>query len=110
LRAGPGSPARDRYLFREGHDGGETPPNNWTSIFGGPAWTRVDQRPDAAELGLTGDRQWYLHLFDTTQPDLDWTREEVHAELRSVLRFWLDRGVDGFRVDVAHGLVKRPGL
>ena len=110
LRAGPGSAARDRYLFREGRDGGETPPNNWTSIFGGPAWTRVDQRPDAAELGLTGDRQWYLHLFDTTQPDLDWSREEVRAELRSVLRFWLDRGVDGFRVDVAHGLVKKPGL
>src|SRR5699024_2649381 len=56
------------------------------------------------------DGQWYLHLFDTSQPDLNWDNPEVHAELESVLRFWLDRGVDGFRVDVAHGLVKAPGL
>lgn len=99
LAAGPGSPERARYLFREGRgeDGGE-PPNNWGSVFGGPAWTRTD------------DGQWYLHLFDTTQPDLDWRNPEVEAMFEDVLRFWLDRGVDGFRVDVAHGLVKEESL
>src|SRR5690606_21556887 len=56
------------------------------------------------------DREWYLHMFDTRQPDLDWSNPEVRAELEDVLRFWLDRGVDGFRVDVAHGMVKAPGL
>ncbi|WP_199422037.1 glycoside hydrolase family 13 protein [Actinotalea solisilvae] len=104
LAAAPGSAERGRYLFRDGRGpGGDEPPNNWTSVFGGPAWTRVVE-PD----GTPG--QWYLHLFDTTQPDLDWTNPEVHAEFESVLRFWLDRGVDGFRVDVAHGMVKAPGL
>jgi len=98
LAAAPGSPERARYLFRDGRDGGETPPNNWPSRFGGSAWTRVT------------DGQWYLHLFDVSQPDLDWTNPEVHAEFESILRFWLDRGVDGFRVDVAHGLIKAPGL
>ncbi len=99
LAAGPGSPERARYLFREGtgEDGSE-PPNNWSSVFGGPAWTRVE------------DGQWYLHLFDTTQPDLDWRNPEVPAMFEGVLRFWLDRGVDGFRVDVAHGLFKEEGL
>ena len=99
LAAAPGSRERDRYLFREGTGpNGELPPNNWQSIFGGPAWTRVP------------DGQWYLHLFDTSQPDLNWDNPEVAAEFESVLRFWLDRGVDGFRVDVAHGLVKVTGL
>lgn len=104
LTAAPGSPERARYIFRDGRgaDGAE-PPNNWTSVFGGDAWTRVTE-PD----GTPG--QWYLHLFDSSQPDLDWTNPEVHEEFRSVLRFWLDRGVDGFRVDVAHGMVKAPGL
>nr|WP_311836067.1 alpha-amylase family glycosyl hydrolase [Cellulomonas fimi] len=99
LAAGPGSPERARYVFRagKGPDGSE-PPNNWTSVFGGPAWTRVD------------DGEWYLHLFDTRQPDLDWEHPEVRTEFEDVLRFWLDRGVDGFRIDVAHGLVKAPGL
>ncbi|MFD3873549.1 alpha-amylase family glycosyl hydrolase [Streptomyces sp. NPDC058623] len=99
LAAGPGSPARERYLFRPGRgaDGGR-PPNDWESVFGGPAWTRV---PD-------GD--WYLHLFAPEQPDLDWEHPEVAAEFASVLRFWLDLGVDGFRIDVAHGMVKAPGL
>ncbi|CAA9404446.1 MAG: GH13_30 / GH13_23 / GH13_17 / GH13_40 / GH13_ 31 / GH13 / GH13_29 / GH13_36 / GH13_16 / GH13_35 / G H13_20 / GH13_4 / GH13_2 / GH13_1 / GH13_21 / GH13 _19 / GH13_37 / GH13_26 / GH13_34 [uncultured Nocardioides sp.] len=91
LAAGPGSPERARYLFRDSADG---PPNNWSSVFGGPAWTQVE------------DGQWYLHLFDSTQPDLDWRNPEVPAMFEDVLRFWLDRGVDGFRVDVAHGLVK----
>ena len=104
LAAGPGSPERDRYLFREGRgvDGTE-PPNNWQSIFGGPAWTRTTD-PD----GTPGE--WYLHLFDSRQPDLDWEHPEVRAEFEAVLRFWLDRGVDGFRIDVAHGMVKAPGL
>ena len=104
LAAGPGSPERARYHFREGKgEHGELPPNNWESIFGGPAWTRTTN-PD----GTPG--QWYLHLFDSKQPDLDWDNPEVRAEFEDVLRFWLDRGVDGFRVDVAHGMVKAPGL
>ena len=98
LAAEPGSPARDRYVFRDGAGrGGNRPPNNWQSIFGGPAWTRVPG-PD----GEPG--QWYLHMFDPTQPDLNWWNAEVGDEMESVLRFWLDRGVDGFRIDVAHGL------
>ncbi|MEQ6896348.1 alpha-amylase family glycosyl hydrolase [Microbacterium sp. KR10-403] len=104
LAAAPGSPERARYLFRDGKgEGGELPPNNWQSVFGGPAWTRVTEAD-----GTPG--QWYLHLFDTSQPDFDWTNPEVRAEFRRVLRFWLDRGVDGFRVDVAHGLMKKDGL
>ena len=99
LAAGPGSPERARYLFREGRGpGGAEPPNNWQSIFGGPAWTRVD------------DGSWFLHLFDSTQPDLDWRNPEVGDMFEDVLRFWLDRGVDGFRVDVAHGLYKEESL
>lgn len=106
LAAGPGSPERARYLFREGRGAdGEQPPNNWQSVFGGPAWTRLS--PDTHPAG---DRQWYLHLFDAKQPDLDWTNPQVRAEFEDVLRFWLDRGVDGFRVDVAHGMVKADGL
>ena len=88
--------ARARYLFRPGR--GDGPPNDWQSVFGGPAWTRV------------ADGSWYLHLFDPGQPDLDWTNPEVVAEFESVLRFWFDQGVDGFRIDVAHGLVKAEGL
>jgi alpha-glucosidase len=103
LAARPGSPERARYLFREGRGkSGELPPNNWMSVFGGPAWTRV------ADNGQDG--QWYLHLFDTTQPDLDWRNPEVGDMFEDVLRFWLDRGVDGFRVDVAHGLLKEASL
>jgi alpha-glucosidase len=97
--ADPSSPMRKRYLFREGRDGGASPPNNWTSVFGGPAWTR-----DLAS------GQWYLHLFDKGQPDLDWRNPEVHEEWRGILRFWLDRGVDGFRIDVAHALYKSASL
>lgn len=104
LAAPPGSRERARYIFRDGAgpDGAE-PPNNWASRFGGGAWTRISE-PD----GTPG--QWYLHLFDPAQPDLDWTNDEVRAEFESVLRFWLDRGVDGFRIDVAHGLAKDPEL
>ena len=99
LAAGPGSPERSRYVFREGRGSdGALPPNNWGSVFGGAAWTRLP------------DGQWYLHLFDPRQPDLNWENPQVRQEFEDVLRFWLDRGVDGFRVDVAHGLVKAPGL
>ncbi len=104
LAAAPGSPERARYVFRAGKGKtGELPPNDWRSVFGGEAWSRV---PEAD--GSPGE--WYLHLFDVTQPDLEWSHPEVRAEFVSVLRFWLDRGVDGFRVDVAHGLVKADGL
>ena len=104
LASAPGSRERARYIFRDGRgEHGELPPNNWESIFGGHAWTRVTE-PD----GTPG--QWYLHLFDTTQPDFDWTNPEVWEYFRGVLRFWLDRGVDGFRVDVAHGMAKADGL
>ncbi|RKR73076.1 glycoside hydrolase family 13 protein [Frondihabitans australicus] len=104
LAAGPGSPERARYMFREGRGAdGELPPNNWPSVFGGDAWTRVTEAD-----GTPG--QWYLHLFDTSQPDLDWTNPEVRTDFLDVLRFWLDRGVDGFRIDVAHGLIKKEGL
>jgi alpha-glucosidase len=99
LASPPGSRARERYIFRDGSGrDGSKPPNNWPSVFGGPAWTRVE------------DGQWYLHLFDRSQPDLNWRRKEVRDEFESVLRFWLDRGVDGFRIDVAHGLFKAKGL
>ena len=104
LAAAPRSAERARYMFRDGQgEHGELPPNNWDSVFGGPAWTRVVEAD-----GTPG--QWYLHLFDSSQPDFDWSNEEVREEFRRILRFWLDRGVDGFRVDVAHGLVKAEGL
>ncbi|MBB1483897.1 glycoside hydrolase family 13 protein [Tessaracoccus sp. MC1865] len=102
----PGSLERGRYHFVDGlGENGELPPNNWKSVFGGPAWTRVD---DAAG---NGERtQWYLHLFDVKQPDLNWSNEEVRKGFDEILRFWLDKGADGFRVDVAHALVKAHGL
>jgi alpha-glucosidase len=95
LEAGPGSAARDRYVFRDGRgEHGELPPTDWQSVFGGSAWQRVP------------DGQWYLHLFAPQQPDLNWENEQVRADFRTTLKFWCDRGVDGFRVDVAHALVK----
>ncbi|MFJ9243009.1 glycoside hydrolase family 13 protein [Streptomyces sp. NPDC101776] len=104
LREGPGSPLRERYHFRPGKgEHGELPPNDWESIFGGPAWTRITE-PD----GSAGE--WYLHLFAPEQPDFNWEHPAVGDEFRSILRFWLDIGVDGFRIDVAHGLVKAAGL
>ncbi len=104
LDAGPGSEERARFIFRDGRgEHGELPPNNWESVFGGPAWTRVSE-PD----GQPG--QWYLHSFDSSQPDFDWRNPDVAAEFLDVLRFWFDRGVDGFRIDVAHGTVKALGL
>ena len=103
LAAGPGSPERERYFFRDGRAGGEEPPNDWISAFGGPAWTRV-REPD----GRPG--QWYLHLFAPEQPDLDWSSTAVREDFDAVLRFWLDRGVDGLRVDAAPAMAKVPGL
>jgi alpha-glucosidase len=107
LAAAPGSRERARYLFRDGRGpNGDEPPNNWRSVFGGPAWTRV---PDPS-TGSGQGGQWYLHLFDSSQPDLDWRNPEVGDMFEDVLRFWLDRGVDGFRIDVAHGLLKEETL
>ncbi|HEX2143435.1 MAG TPA: alpha-amylase family glycosyl hydrolase [Glycomyces sp.] len=95
LAAPKGSPERDRYVFRDGRgENGELPPSDWTSFFGGPAWEPV------------GDGQWYLHYFAKEQPDFNWSNAEVHQDFLTTLRFWSDRGVDGFRVDVAHGLAK----
>ena len=104
LASQPGSRERARYIFRDGQGrDGAQPPNNWQSVFGGSAWTR-EERVD----GTPG--QWYLHLFDASQPDLNWHNDEVRSDFDDILRFWLDRGVDGFRVDVAHALVKADGL
>ena len=95
--ADPEHPDRRRYMFRPGRNGG--PPNGWTSAFGGPAWT-LDER--------TGD--YYLHFFAPEQPDLDWHEESVQKSFEEILRFWLERGVDGFRIDVAHALFKDQSL
>ena len=104
LAAQPGSAARNRYMFRDGKgESGELPPNNWESVFGGAAWTRITEAD-----GTLG--QWYLHIFDKSQPDFNWENPEVMEEFDSVLRFWLDRGAAGFRIDVAHGMVKQQGL
>jgi alpha-glucosidase len=104
VAAARGGHERARYLFRDGSGfGGSRPPNNWTSTFGGPAWTRLP--PSTNDAG-----QWYLHLFAPEQPDLNWENPEVAADLVRTLRFWLDRGVDGFRIDVAHGMAKPAGL
>ncbi|MCZ2860510.1 glycoside hydrolase family 13 protein [Blastococcus sp. VKM Ac-2987] len=93
--ADPDSPEAARYHFAPPS---EEPPNNWQSLFGGPAWSR------------TPDGRWYLHLFAPEQPDLNWRDPAVAADFERTLRFWLDRGVSGFRVDVAYGLFKDAGL
>lgn len=104
VAAGRGSVERERYLFRDGRGAaGELPPNNWMSAFGQPAWTRIEE-PD----GSAG--QWYFHTFAPEQPDLNWENSEVLDEFDSVLRFWLDNGVDGFRLDAVPAMVKAPGL
>ena len=92
-----GSPERDRFHFYDAKPDG-TPPNNWISLFGGPAWTQIKTSD--------GTAQYYLHLFDSSQPDLNWENDEVASDFEKTLRFWLDLGVDGFRIDVAHGLAK----
>ena len=104
LTSAPGSAERSRYIFRDGKgENGNEPPNNWPSIFGGPAWTRVTEAD-----GTPG--QWYLHIFAKEQPDLNWDNPEVFDDLAKTLRFWLERGIDGFRIDVAHGMAKPDGL
>jgi alpha-glucosidase len=104
IAAAPGSAERDYYHFKDGRgERGELPPNNWQSMFGGPAWTRVTEADGS--LG-----QWYCHLFDSSQPDLNWANPVVQEEFERILRFWLDRGVDGFRVDQPHAMGKAAGL
>ena len=93
LAAGRGSKERARFHFYDAKADG-TPPNNWISLFGGPAWTQV------------ADGQYYLHLFDTSQPDLNWENPEVDADFKETISFWVNMGADGFRIDVAHGLAK----
>jgi alpha-glucosidase len=100
LAAGPGAPERERFWFRPGRGAnGELPPNDWQSIFGGNAWTRADN-PD----GTPGE--WYLHLFASEQPDLNWNDEDVRREHEDVLRFWFERGAAGVRIDSAALLFK----
>jgi len=95
LASEPGSPERARYHFLPGRgEHGQLPPNNWKSVFGGSAWTRVP------------DGEWYLHMFDVSQPDINWANPEVREEFLDIIRYWLDLGAAGFRVDVAHALVK----
>jgi alpha-glucosidase len=99
LAASPGSPQRARFLFADGRGpGGAEPPNNWRSTFGGSAWSRV------------ADGQWYLHSFDSSQPDFNWHNAEVADMFDGVLRTWFDRGIDGFRIDVAYAMIKADGL
>lgn len=108
LASAPGSPERARYHFYDGlGENGELPPSDWPSHFGGPAWTRIVETagPNAGQPG-----QWYLHLFALEQPDFNWDHPEVREDFHTTLRFWADRGVDGFRVDVAHALVKDMSL
>lgn len=95
-RSSPDNPYRDYYVWRDpAPDGG--PPNNWASVFGGPAWTYDED-----------SGQYWLHLFLPEMPDLNWANPAVADEFDAILEFWLDRGVDGFRVDVAHALLKHP--
>jgi alpha-glucosidase len=96
--ASPDAPERDLYLFVEGKPDGQ-PPNNWESVFGGPAWSRSGR-----------GEEWYLHLFAPEQPDLNWRNPEVVEEFDRILQFWFDRGIDGMRIDVAHGMLKDPEL
>jgi alpha-glucosidase len=100
LATAPGSPEWSRFHALRGKgENGEDPPTNWPSAFGGPAWSPIPDHPG----------WWYLHLFDTSQPDVNWENPEIHADYAATLRFWFDLGVDGFRIDVAHSLVKAPG-
>ena len=95
LKSAPGSPERNRYIFRDGKgEHGELPPSKLASHFGPEGWTRVP------------DGQWYMHMFAKEQPDLNWDNPEVREDFLKTITFWCDRGVDGFRVDVAHALIK----
>ena len=99
LKSDPGSKEWDRYHIIKGKNDGTEPPNDWRSVFGGASWTKFPGHPG----------YWYLHIFDSTQPDLNWENAEVKSEFERILRFWFDRGIDGFRIDVAHGMIKDPG-
>ncbi|WP_104191113.1 alpha-amylase family glycosyl hydrolase [Cryobacterium sp. Y82] len=107
LASESGSEARQMFHFAEGPrgslDDGLVPPNNWISVFGGSAWARA--HPESLN-----DRAWFLHLFSSGQPDWNWQNPAVADYFIGVLRFWFDRGVDGIRIDVAHGLFKAEGL
>jgi alpha-glucosidase len=104
LSTPPGSPAWARYHCVQGKGAqGELPPNNWQSIFGGIAWTQI------RDATGTPTGWWYLHLFDSGQPDLNWNHPDVVKEFDDTLRFWFDRGIDGIRIDVAQGMVKQVG-
>ncbi len=104
LAAAPGSSERARFYFRDGRGpNGDLPPNNWRSVFGGATWTRVTEAD-----GSPG--QWYLHTFSPWQPDFDWSCPDVLAMFESMLTFWFDRGVEGFRVDAVTVVGKAPGL
>ncbi|MEO0584968.1 MAG: alpha-glucosidase [Bacteroidota bacterium] len=96
-KASKDSPYRDYYIFREGKDG--QPPNNWLSIFGGSAWEYNEATDD-----------YYLHLFTRKQPDLNWENPALREEVYKLMRFWLDKGIDGYRMDVIPFISKRPGL
>jgi oligo-1,6-glucosidase len=98
-RSSTTNPKRDWYVWRGGRDGGERPPNNWGAAFSGPAWDRD-----------TTTGQWYLHLFSPKQPDLNWENPEVRAAVHEMVAWWLDRGVDGFRMDVVNFVSKVDGL
>jgi alpha-glucosidase len=96
LKSPKGSKERDRFIFRDGTgENGEFPPSKLSSHFGPEGWTRVE------------DGQWYMHLFTKEQPDFNWDNPEVHQDFLKTLKFWSDRGVDGYRIDVAHALVKQ---
>ena len=104
LSGGIGNTGEGRFIIRDGTGpGGANPPNDWVSIFGGPSWSPFPSSGDSLQ-------RWYLHMFDPCQPDLNWHHTDVRDRFENILRFWLDRGVDGFRIDVAHGLFKAPGL
>jgi alpha-glucosidase len=104
LASPPGSPARARFHFKDGRGAdGSQPPNNWRSTFSGSAWTRVTGADGTPE-------QWYLHSFDSSQPDFNWANPDVHELFDDVLRTWFDRDIDGFRIDVAYAMVKHPDL
>lgn len=105
LATAPGSAEWARYHVLPGRgENAELPPNNWRCVFTGDAWSPI--------LDAAGEPTgfWYLHLFDTTQPDVNWENPDIQREFDETIRFWLDRGIDGFRVDVAHGLAKAAGL
>ncbi|UOQ95168.1 alpha-glucosidase [Halobacillus shinanisalinarum] len=96
-RSSKENPKRDWYIWRDGKDGSE--PNNWESIFEGSAW-QYDKKTD----------QYYLHVFSTKQPDLNWENPEVREELYSTVNWWLDKGIDGFRIDAISHIKKQAGL